>query len=297
MGSNHRHIAIDRSRWAHKTHELRSVWRAKLWRILRHILLGWKLGFAIDLAAEVSFYFVLSIFPFLMVVTALLAMLHSQNGWYSFSYWLTDYMPTTTREMVLTSMHALAKGSGSFLSFGLLLTIWSASTGFLSLMDALSRIYGANDERSYVKRRGISIIATLVAAIFLLACFWVWSEGHLLTGLLGAGNFVDPEWKIVRWLITLLMISFAVDLINYFLPKRHGRWRWVTPGSLLTAFCFVLASAGLSIYVNHNQNMARIYGTLTGFIVMMLWIYLVNLSILLGAQTDAAVAASGGLEP
>jgi membrane protein len=249
------------------------------------------------MAAEVSFYFVLSIFPFLMVVTAVLALLHSQHAWYSFSFWLTDYMPTTTRDMVLTSMHALSKGSGSFLSFGLLLTIWSASTGFLSLMDALSKIYGANDQRSYVKRRGIAIIATLIAAAFLLACFWVWSEGHLLTGFLGPDNFVDPGWKIARWLITLLMISFAVDLINYFLPKRHGRWRWVTPGSLLTAFCFVIASAGLSVYVNHNQNMARIYGTLTGFIVMMLWIYLVNLSILLGAQTDAAVAASGGMEP
>jgi membrane protein len=271
--------------------------RSKLGRILRRVWLGWQIGDAADMAAEVSFYFVLSIFPFLMVVTALLGLIRSESGWYSFSFWLTDYMPTSARQMIVSGMYQLSKNSGSFLSFGLLLTIWSASTGFLSLMDALSKIYSTNDQRSYFKRRGIAIIATLVAAVFLLACFWIWSEGHLLTGWLWAGSSVDPQWKIARWLLTLLIISFAVDLINFFLPKKHSRWRWVTPGSLLTAFCFVIASAGLSIYVKHNHDMAKIYGTLSGFIVLMLWIYLVNLSILLGAQTDAAVAASGGMEP
>jgi membrane protein len=276
---------------------LKSILRSKLGRTLHRVWLGWELGTAADMAAEVSFYFVLSIFPFLMVVTALLGLLRSEAGWYSFSFWLTDYMPTSAREMVVTGMYQLSKDSRSFLSFGLLLTIWSASTGFLSLMDALSKIYSTNDKRNYFKRRGIAIVATFVAAVFLLVCFWVWHEGHLVTGWLWAGTSVDPQWKIARWLVTLLIISFAVDMINYFLPKKHSRWRWVTPGSLLTALCFVIASAGLSIYVNHNHDMAKIYGTLTGFIVLMLWIYLVNLSILLGAQTDAAVAASGGMEP
>jgi membrane protein len=298
MDSSHWQTIIDRARWVLKVHEPKLILRSKFFRVLHRIWLGWQLDSATDMAAEVSFYFVLSCFPFLMVLTALLALMHSISGWYSFSYWLTNYMPTSARDTVLSSMHELSKESGSFLSFGLLLTIWSASSGFLSLMDALSRIYGVKDERSYFKRRGIAITATLVAALFLLFCFWIWSEGHLLTGLLWPGLVpVDTQWRVARWLITLLTISFAVDLINYFLPKRHSRWRWVTPGSALTALSFVVASALLSIYVNQSQGMARIYGTLTGFIVMMLWIYLVNLSILLGAQTDAAVNALIGMGP
>jgi membrane protein len=77
--------------------------------------------------------------------------------------------------------------------------------------------------------------------------------------------------------------------MNYFLPAKRPPWRWVMPGSALTVTCFVVASALLKLYVRHDPDISRIYGTLTGFILMMLWIYLANLSLLLGAQTDAAV--------
>lgn len=298
MGSSLRHVIYDRARWAFKAHEPKFILRSHLFKTVKKVWLGWQIGSAMNMAAEVSFYFVLSCLPFLMVLTALLVLLHGVSGWYSFSYWLTDYMPISARNTVVTSMHDLAKASGGYLSFGLLLTIWSASTGFMSLMEALGKIYGVKDERSYLKRRGVAIIATLVAAIFLLICFWIWSAGHFVKVFLGPGMLlIDSQFQIARWLITLLIISFAVDLINYFLPRRHSRWRWITPGSVLTALCFVLASALLGIYANHNPEMAQIYGTLTGFIVMMLWIYLVNLSILLGAQTDAAMAVSDGMEP
>lgn len=264
-------------------------------KILRRLWCGWQVDSAADMAAEVSFYFVLSCFPFLLVLTALLAWVNQASGLKAFSSWLTNYMPASAQEMILSTMAELSKGSGGVLSFGLLLTIWSASSGFMSLMDALTKIYGVKEERSYIKRRGIAIVATLVMALFLLACFGVWSAGHLLAAVFTRNlAMLDTQLKWLRWLVTLAMICIAVDLINYFLPRKHLRWRWVTPGAVLTALCFVIASALLSLYVNHNTNMARIYGALTGFIVMMLWIYLVNLSILLGAQTDAAVAGNSG---
>lgn len=269
----------------------------KLLGVLERFWAGWQVQAATDMAAEVSFYFVLSCFPFLMVLTALLSWMHRTSGWYAFSFWLTDYMPTSARDTVLTTMEELSKDSGGFFSLGLVLTIWSASTGFLSLMDALSKIYGVKDERSYLKRRVIAVCATLVAALFLVICFGVWSAGHMLAVLLFRDMLpLDTHWRLVRWVVTLVMISLAVDLINYFLPRKRLPWRWVTPGTLLTALCFVVASALLSLYANHNPNISRIYGTLTGFIVMMLWIYLLNLSMLLGAQTDAAVAGPVGVQ-
>ncbi len=262
---------------------------------MRRVWAGWQLGDASDLAALVSFYFVLSCFPFLLVITALLAWVNrtSSTGSYAFTYWLTNYMPISARDMVLSEMAGLARDAGRYFSFGLLLTLWSASTGFLSLMEALSQIYGAKDDRSYLKKRGIAILATLVAAVFLVLSFGIWNAGHMVDEMFFQNVFsAGLQWKVLRWLATLFMISFAVDLMNYFLPQQRMPWRWVTHGSLLTALSFVVASALLGVYVNHNQNMSRVYGTLTGFIVMMLWIYLTNLSMLLGAQTDAAVNAS-----
>jgi membrane protein len=264
-------------------------------KVLRRLWAGWQVDSAADMSAEVSFYFVLSCFPFLLVLTALLAWINQTSGLYAFSSWLTNYMPVSAQETILSTMADLSKGSGGILSFGLLLTIWSASTGFMSLMDALTKIYGVKEDRSYIKRRALAIVATLVIAVFLLACFGVWSAGHLLAAVFSRNlAMLDEQFQWLRWLVTLAMICIAVDLINYFLPRKRLRWRWVTPGAVLTALCFVIASALLRVYVNYNTNMAHIYGALTGFIVMMLWIYLVNLSILLGAQTDAAVAGNSG---
>ncbi|MGB2668169.1 MAG: YihY/virulence factor BrkB family protein [Candidatus Acidiferrum sp.] len=285
-----------RTHWGLGSHQ-KHRWLRKLLGVAERFWAGWQVQAATDMAAEVSFYFVLSCFPFLMVLTALLSWMHRTSGWYAFSFWLTDYMPTSARDTVLTTMEELSKDSGRFFSLGLVLTIWSASTGFLSLMDALSKIYGVKDERSYLKRRVIAVCATVVAAVFLVICFGVWSAGHMVAGLLFRDMLpLDTRWRLVRWVVTLGMISLAVDLINYFLPRKQLPWRWVTPGTLLTALCFVVASALLSLYANHNPNISRIYGTLTGFIVMMLWIYLLNLSMLLGAQTDAAVAGPVGVQ-
>jgi membrane protein len=270
-------------------------WRS-LFALLRRLLAYWDFGYAIDKAAEVSFYFVLSCFPFLLVVTALLTWLNKTSGLTTFSHWLTNYMPATARITVVATIQELSQGAGRFFSFGLLLTIWSASTGFLSLMDALTDVYGQREARSYVQRRGIAILTTFVAAIFLLGCFGIWRFGHVLGGVVyrDLAPF-STKWTIVRYAVTLAMICLAVDLMNYFLPAKRLPWRWVTPGSLLTAFSFVVASALFNVYVNHNANMARIYGTLTGFIVMMLWIYIVTISILLGAQADAAAMSTGHL--
>jgi membrane protein len=287
-------IAGETSRWIHKqrpaawtrashAYETTILFARRIWNECR-------IGEAMDMAARVSFYFALSCFPFLLVLAALLGWMHRSSSWASFWYWLTSYLPTSAQDTVLMIMMKLSVGFEGFLGFGLLLTFWSASTGFLSLMEALTQVYGGKETRSYLKRRAIAIVATIVAATFLLLCFGIWNVGHFVAGFIFQYSFyLRPESKIARWAVTLVMILIGVDLVNYFLPARRPPWRWVMPGSAFTVFCFVVASALLKLYVSYNHAMSRIYGALTGFIVMMLWIYLANLSVLIGAQTDAVV--------
>jgi membrane protein len=257
---------------------------------MRRIWSEWDLALAMNMSAQVSFYFALSCFPFLLVIASLLGWIHRTSNWYAFWYWLTNYLPTSAQDTVLLIMLNLSKGFGGYLSFGVLLTIWSASTGFLSLMDALSHVYGDVETRSYARRRVIATCATFVAALFLVSCFGIWSAGHLAASFIFRYSvYFNSQWKLIRWIVTLAMILLSVDLMNYFLPAKRPPWRWVMPGSALTVFCFLVASALLKLYVRHNPDISRIYGTLTGFIVVMLWIYLANLSLLLGAQADAAL--------
>lgn len=291
------HFSLQRaSRWIWRTYAPDSTFNpapslpARLWAFTRRIWSEWDIPVAMDMSAQVSFYFALSCFPFLLVLAALLGWMNRSSTWYSFWIWLTNNLPTAAQDTVLLIMRELAKDFGGYLSFGLLLALWSASTGFLSLMDALTEVYAATETRSYAHRRLIAITATFLGALFLLACFGIWSAGHLVAAFFFRyAVYVSWQWRLGRWVVTLAMIWLGVDLINHFLPAKRPPWRWLMPGSALTVTCFVVASALLKLYVRHNPDMSRIYGTLTGFIVMMLWIYLANLSVLLGAQTDAAL--------
>src|SRR5262249_48885624 len=113
--------------------------------------------------------------------------------------------------------------------------------------------------------------------------------------LLIRSDFGNPvlfhhQWRTAHALASLAMLWLGVDLINFALPGRIRSWKWFTPGSLLSVLCLCAMGFVLNAYVNHVGTVARVYGALTSFIVVMLWIYLGNLSLLVGAETDAAVA-------
>jgi len=244
-------------------------------------------------AAQVSFYFVLSMFPFFLMIAALLGWAPTNAGWLTFARWLSAYFPVRTQDTLLMIMLGLSKGYRGFFSFGLILTVWSASTGFMSLMEALTRAYSLRETRNYFKRRLFALAATFVAACLLIAWFGIWTAGEtLLALLLGKISYV-PESKLLpmvfRGLTSLLMLSASVYLINHFLPARPKERHKVTPGMILSVLCLSVITSGFNFYMRHTSEIAHVYGTLTGFIVMMLWIYLASFSLILGAETDSAI--------
>src|SRR5262249_3609924 len=146
------------------------------------------------------------------------------KGWQEFAEWFTAYLPARTQRAVLQVMLELSRGYGKFLSFGLVFSLWSASTGFLSLMEALNRAYGTRDKRSYLKRRLSAIAATLLGAGFLLGWFGLWNAGHFFM-LLIRSDFGNPvlfhhQWRTAHALLSLAMLWLGVDLINFALPGR-----------------------------------------------------------------------------
>jgi len=243
-----------------------------------------------DLAAQVSFYFVLSLFPFFLMLASLLGWIPTTTRWDSFANWVTAYFPWQARNLVLNNMIQLSHGYAGFFSFGLLATIWSASSGFVSLMEALSIAYGTRDHRSYLKKRIIAILATLIAALFLIVCFGLWNLGHVIVATISHDLtffvFFQMQWRFARWVATLLVMTVGINLINYFLPDVKHPWRWITPGTMLVALSFIGVTILLEVYLAHGSNVPTLYGALAGFIVLMLWIYLANLVLLVGAETD-----------
>ena len=244
-----------------------------------------------DMAAEASFYFVLSLFPFFLVMAAIVGWLPSTNLWQAFAQWVIAYFPRLSRSLVFNTILDLARGYKGFLSLGLVTTLWSASSGFMSLMDALTVASGGRrDRRSYWKRRLIAIGTTIGAAFFFMVSFGLWTLGQSAVHNASAEfqNVVafEERWKIIWWVLTLLLLCIALDLLNYFLPAVKRPWRWLSPGTVFVVLSFGLASLGLNLYVRFSTMLPRIYGTLAGFIILMLWIYISTAILLIGAETD-----------
>lgn len=245
----------------------------------------------VDLAAQMSFYFILSVFPFFLVIASVIGWLPTTNVWHNFAQWMSDYLPRYARDTFFHTVLGLTHGYSSFFSAGLIAMIWSASSGFVSLIQSLNIAYEVKETRGFWKQRLIAVIAVVLAAIFLLGSFGLLTVGHSLVSVMGK----DVTWvarfglwfEMARWLTTLALILIGLDLMNYFLPDhKRQRWRWVTPGTIFAALLFVGTAFAFKVYVSDFADYSRVYGALAGGVILLVWVYVFSLILLVGAEVD-----------
>lgn len=245
----------------------------------------------LDLAAQMSFYFVTSLFPFLVVIGAVVGWLPSTSLWGEMVHWVTAYLPRGPQHMVFRTILGLQTYHSQFFSYGLAATMWVASSGFVSLMESLSLAYGVKETRGFWKKRIVAIAATAVGAVFAIVSFGLLTFGRELAIALSPDlqkvlPFSFP-WAIARWTATLLLMIFGLDMINYFLPNVRHRWRWLTPGTAFVVLGLIAATTGFGYYVSHFANYPQYYGAMAGFIILVMVIYIASLVLLIGAEIDS----------
>jgi membrane protein len=168
--------------------------------------------------------------------------------------------------------------------------------GFVRFMESLSIAYGTKDTRSYWLKHAIGAVFTILAAVFALATFDVMAFGHWEQPRLLARV---TTWSISRsvsgfgrWTASAVLLSLAIDLINFVLPNAKRPWRWLSSGTIFVVLTLVLSSFGFNLYFQYFSSYPRIYGATGGFIVLRLWIYLASVILLVGAETDSEIEAS-----
>jgi membrane protein len=255
----------------------------------------------LDLAAEMSFFFVLSLFPIFIVFAAIVGWLPSTTLWHSLAHWMIRYLPPESREFVFGAVLDLRRGHAGFFSLGLLATLWSASSGVVSAMESLTAAHGGKETRGFWEKRFIAVGVIIAGAIFCMVSFAVLSFGKWsATAISGKLKLVTPfqvHWHAARWTATLILMCLAIDLVNYFLPAMKRRWRWLPPSTIFVALVYVAASAIFNYYVGRFAAFPKVYGALAGFVVLMLWIYMASLILLIGAETERMLEAAGGIPP
>jgi membrane protein len=255
--------------------------------ILRHHTL--------QVAAALSYFFILSVFPGLIFLSAVLGLLPLGDLFSHVLGFMGRLLPPDTMRTVLSVLHdVLSSHRGTWLSFGMLGIIWTASSGFAALIEALDIAYDAQDDRPYWKVRLLSIGLAAIAGGLLLTALGVMIVGprfgDWLAAHLGLSSVFAAIWPALRWAIAISFTVLAVELIYFLAPNVKQRFGATLPGAIFSVIIWNGLSYLLGIYFAHFANFNHIYGTLAGFIAFMTWLYWTSFALLVGAEINAELA-------
>jgi len=249
----------------------------------------------LQVAAALSYYFVLSVFPGLIFLSAVLGLLRRTDMFNQVLAFMSRLLPPDMMRIVGSVLHdVLASHHATWLSFGMLGIIWSASSAFVAIIEALDIAYDAQDNRPYWKVRLLAVALGAICGGLLLAALVVMIVGprfgDWLAVQLGLSTVFAAIWPAVRWTIAISFTVLAVELIYFLAPNVKQRFGASLPGATFSVVVWNGLSSLLGIYFAHFANFNRTYGTLGGFVAMMTWLYWTSFALLVGAELNAELA-------
>jgi membrane protein len=266
------------------------TWRELIKRTYKETMADQGLG----LAAQLAYYFFLALFPTILCVVALASFLPLQNFTDEMVALAGRFAPAEMLTVIRNQMVRLANANdGGVFSIGLLGALWSSSAALVAMIDAMNRAYDIEEGRPWWKVRITGILLTISLAVFIVLSFGLIVIGPQLADWLAAhfgfSSAFTLTWKIVQWPIAFALITTGIALIYYFAPDAEQEFVWITPGSLIAASLWVIASLAFRYYVVTFGNYEATYGAISGVILLMLWFYLSGLVLLIGAEASAEI--------
>jgi membrane protein len=279
------------------------------WGALKRTVKQFQTDNLTDWAAALTYYGILSLFPGLLALVSALGML-SKGAPGMVVKTIQQFLPPQAQPIIgpaiTKALQNAQTGAGVFAIVGLLGALWSASGYIGAFMRATNAIYDVPEGRPFWKtlplRLGLTILIGALLAVSALAVVMTGKLAQVVGNLLHVGRTAVLIWDIAKWPVLLILISLAFALLYYLSPNaQHTGFRWITPGGLLAVLLWVIASAGFALYVANFGSYNKTYGTLGGAIAALVWLWISNIAILLGAEFDAELererAIAGGMRP
>ena len=252
-----------------------------------------------QMAAGLSYYFVMSFFPLLIVFAAIVAYLPVPNLFEQALAFMARFVPKDSMGLVHAVLRdVITPYRGHFLSVGIVGTIWAASGGFASMMEALNVAYDVEEKRPFWKTRPLAIGLTFLIGFLLIVALALMlvgpNFGGWLAGKVGLGWVFTAIWPYLRWSIAVAFTVLAVELIYFLAPNVKQRFMRTLPGALVAVGCWLLLSWVLGFYFQHFASLNRTYGTLAAAIALMVWLYWTAFAVLLGGEINADLLHAAG---
>jgi membrane protein len=249
-----------------------------------------------DLAAALTYYAVLALFPALLAIVSLLGIVgRGRQGTDALMGIIRDVAPSTadTLQGVVTQLTA-SSAAGFGLVVGILGALWSASGYVGAFGRAMNRVYEIDEGRPFYKLRPLMLLITLIAVILaaMVAVALVISGpvARAVGSAVGIGGTAVTVWNIVKWPVILGIVILVVAILYYATPNiQQPKFRWISIGAGVAVLVWIIASVGFGVYVTHFSSYNKTYGSLAGVIVFLLWLWITNLALLLGAEIDSEI--------
>lgn len=258
----------------------------------RRFISGLKQGDVFAIAAQTSYFILLSLFPLLVFILTLIGYLPiDEESFYGF---LEYYTPKEITDYIHTSVGGLidTKSSG-LLSISIIGTLWSASNGINAITRSLNRVYDVEESRTYIWTKimsiGLTIGIILVIVIALLLPVFGKLIGEFVFSYIGLSKDFIMLWNILRWVVSTFIFFLVLSILYKSAPNKEIEWKNVLAGALFSTLFLQIVSYVFSYYVSNVGHYSATYGSLGTVIVLMIWLYLSAIIILTGGVVNAYI--------
>jgi membrane protein len=247
-----------------------------------------------DLAAALTYYGILAIFPAIIALVSILGLIgHSATQ--PLIENLGKVAPGAAKSIFTSAIQNLNKSQGAagiIFVVGLAGALWSASGYVAAFMRASNAIYEIEEGRPIWKtlpvRVGVTVVMVILLAIISVAVVLTGGLAKQLGNLVGVGSSAVEVWDIAKWPVLVLLVSFMLSIFYWAAPNvKHPGFRWISPGGILAVAAWLIASGAFALYVANFSSYNKTYGALAAVVVFLVWLWISNIAILLGAEFNA----------
>jgi membrane protein len=277
--------------------------RRSWWGVLKRTVKEFQEDNLTDWAAALTYYGMLSLFPALLVLVSVIG-LFGESTTDQVMADLTVAMPREVKTIVEGGVRNLQENGGRagvFAIFGLLAALWSASGYISAFIRASNAIYDVPEGRPIWKtlplRLGLTVLTGALVAVGLLLVVFTGRLADAVGRQIGVGETFVTVWDIAKWPVLIVIVMLVLAILYWLSPNaEHHGFRWITPGGILAVILWLVASAGFAIYVAKFAKYQETYGALASAILFLVWLWISNIAILLGAEFDAELQRGRAIE-
>lgn|SRR5690606_41153 len=261
-------------------------------RFIKEFILRYKEDEVGSMSAELAYFFLLSLFPFLLFLVTLIGYLPiSQVDVLGF---VKQYAPESTYTMIEENLnYIVGSQKGGLLSVGIIGTLWSSSNGINAVVRAFNKAYDVKETRNFFYTRGISVLLTFgmifVIIVALLLPVFGKQIGVFMFSSFGLSDEFLDIWNGIRWIVSAAILFIVFTFLYWVAPNRPLKFREIISGAFFATFGWMFVSLAFSYYVNSFGHYSATYGSLGAIIVLMIWFYLSAMIIIIGGEINAII--------